>query len=294
MKTVALFLLIFSTPSFANELRLFFLKSPVGINWKTPWTLTTSVLKNQIIPMKDKRAYSISHVFIELRCDSNGTHIMRGMTSATNNEERELIFKKKYGLGTMFHSYKGKLEKENTIADDLLPYEGSPRRAELAFKVSGETCERMVKYVDEFESRGYGGMYSGLQADPLKGEGAGCSAFAVSFMRVGGLMDSFTEEWKQKLHVPKRFVGGPLTGNRVGMTKILSRPRATWNEHEPNIYLEAWDPEAMHDWVSKTYDEVQAGNYEGEWSPEVSKTGQTYEVKLDMSERKTPIGDFWI
>lgn len=294
MKLVGLLLLVFSLNSQADELKFHLMRSPLGVNWSTPWKLTMSILKNQIAPVGKKRAYSISHVFVEVKCDSSGKHILRGMTSATTTEERDLVFRQKYGLGTMFHSYKGSLEKDEAIIKDLAPYAGSKRRSELAIKISPETCERLLAYAEEYEDLGYGNMYSGLQADPLKREGAGCSAFAVSFMRVGGLMDDFTREWQRVIDVPKRFVGGPLTGNKVNIITLMSKPFARWSDKEAHIHLEAWDPEAMHSWVGKTYYEVLNGSYEGKWPANVSREKNTLKVELDMENRDTPAGDFWI
>lgn len=292
--SVFLFFLIVSNFVFADELRLHFLRSPLGINWKSPWSLAISALKNQLGLLSKNRAYTISHVFVELKCDSQNIHIWRGMTSANNSEELDLLFKKKYGLGVVFHTYAGKLEKEDTILGDLAPYLGSKRYGELSIIVSPEACERMVNYVNEYEELGYGNFYAGLQRDPLKREGAGCSAFGVSFMRVAGLMDSFTEEWKRIIDVPKRFIGGPLTNNRISFSKILLHPLAKWSNKEAHIHLEAWDPELMLKWVKKIYNQVQEGTYSGPWPVEVSREKNSYKVKFDMESREVPQGPFWI
>jgi hypothetical protein len=283
-----------SFSSFADELKLHVIKSPVGINWSTPWKLAITTVKNQIAPVGNKRAYSISHVFVEVNCPSVNTRILRGMTSATNTEERDIIFKKKYGLGAMFHTYVGKLEKDQEIEEDLLPYKGAHRKAELTFKVSPLACQRMLDYAEEYEQLGYGQMYSGLQADPLKGEGAGCSAFAVSFMRVAGLMDDFTSDWKQKINIPKKLIGGPLTGNRVKFSFLLLNPFLRWSSDIPHIHLEAWDPELMHQWIHKTYFEIRNGRYESDFPVSISNDQDTLKLEINMENRETPIGSFWI
>lgn len=291
----ALFLLLLiQVNAFGDELKLHLLRSPLGIDWSSPWKLTNSVLINQVAPVGNKRRYSISHVFVELKCDSLGIHLFRGMTSATDTEERELLFKKGYGLGIMFHTYLGKLEKDASIIKDLAPYRGSKRRAELSIKVSSSTCQRLVDYAAEYEELGYGQMYSGLQADPLKREGAGCSAFAVSFMRVGGLTASFTDEWKRVFDVPKSLIGGPITGEKVPLTRLLTRPFTKWSSKVSHVHLEAWDPEAIHSWIKKTYFQVQNGNYGGKWPVEVSREKETYKVKFNMEDRDTPTGQFWL
>jgi hypothetical protein len=278
----------------ADELTLHIFKSPLGINWKTPWKLSTSTLANQVAPVGRKRAFSISHVFVEIKCESLDRHIYRGMTSLTDTEERELLFRKKYGLGVMFHTYQGLYEKDESILKDMIPYKGNRRYGQLSYKISPSTCERLLAYADEYEALGYGTMYSGLQADPLKREGAGCSAFAVSFLRVGGLMSDYSSEWKQSIHVPKRLIGGPLTNNRVSLQKILSRPRARWNSKEPHIYLEAWDPEKMHSWVRRIYQQVSNGRFQAEDIPEISHEGRSLKIIFDYQHRPTPEGPFWL
>jgi len=290
----ALFALFVIPVASADELSLHLFRSPLGINWKTPWSLATSTLLNQVAPVGDKRAFSISHVFVEVKCDSTGEHIYRGMTSVTTTEERDLLFRQKYGLGIMFHTYKGLYEKDQAILDDMAPYEGSKRKAILTYKISASTCERLIRYAHEYEQLGYGNMYSGLQADPLKREGAGCSAFAVSFLRVGGLMSGFEQEWQQTLAVPKRLVGGPLTGSEVRLSRIIARPGIRWNKSEPHIPLVAWDPELMHQWVQKMYWETLSSEVVSEDTPQLERVGDTLQVIFDLSDRETPNGDFWI
>jgi hypothetical protein len=280
----------------ADEIKLHFMRSPRGINWSSPWAFAASGIRNSLIRGDGRRTYPIGHVFIELKCDSIGTHIFRGMTSdsTSTNVERDLIFKQRYGLGIIFHTYAGKLEKDASIEADLSDYEGSARKGELAIDVSPGACARMVSYAQEFEARGYGKLYSGLQADPLKGEGAGCSAFVVSFLRVGGLMAEEFEAWKRIIDVPKRFVGGPLTGNRVNPIKFLGNPFSRWSNRIPHINLQAWDPESMHRWVREMYQEVTGGTYSGKWEADASRDGDTFKVRLDMRQREVPVGPFWI
>ncbi|MBA2403210.1 MAG: hypothetical protein H0V66_00440 [Bdellovibrionales bacterium] len=142
--------------------------------------------------------------------------------------------------------------------------------------------------------RGYGLLYSGLQADPLKGEGAGCSAFAVSFLRVGGLMEAFTKEWQNIIDVPSRFVGGPLTGNKVSIFKLLSRPGAKWSAKENHIHLEAWNPEKMLDWVNQTHASVSSGEVMEGYGVTLDSVGDSNHVTIDLSERATPAGPIWL
>ena len=293
-KIVSLFILLFSINTHADSVSLHLFKSPKGINWSTPWKMTVSTLQNSLVNTGDKRAYSISHVFVELNCSSTGEHIFRGQTSIENSGERELIFKKGYGLGVMFHTYEGKYETDEGIKRDMAPYDGSSRYGTFTAVISPESCQRMLRMEREYVQREYWKMYSGLQADPLKGEGAGCSAYAMSYLRVGGLMEGFTQEWKNIIDVPKRFVGGPLTGNKVQITKLLFRPGAKWSNKEPHIHLEAWNPEEMLNWVKRTHDLIDNGGELPGYKISIDRNGESKHVTVDLSDRPTPTGPIWL
>lgn len=294
IKTVGLFVFFISTQVLADSVTLHLFRSPLGINWSNPWSMTFSALKNSLADTDGKRAFAISHVFVEINCESTGEHIFRGQTSTDDSNERELIFKEKYGMGVMFHTYKGKFEKDEAILKDLVSYEGSERRGSFTALIKPSTCQRMLRYTQEYEDRGYGNIYSGLQADPLKGEGAGCSAFGVSYLRIGGLMESFTSEWQNIVNVPKRFIGGPLTGKKVNILKILTHPAAQWSNKEPHIHLEAWNPEKMLSWVQKTHDLIENGGVLNGYQSTIDSVGESKSLTIDLTHKPTPDGPFWL
>lgn len=293
-KIVGFFVLFLSLHTQADSVSLHLFSSPLGINWSTPWQMTVSTLKNSLVNTGDKRAFSISHVFVELNCNSSGEHIFRGQTSIENSGERELIFKKGYAMGVMFHTYEGQYETEQAVYSGIADYDGTSRYGTFTAVINAKTCQRLLRYEREYVARGYGKLYSGLQADPLKGEGAGCSAYGMSYLRVGGLMENFTNEWKNIIDVPKRFVGGPLTGKKVHITKLLFRPGAKWSNKEPHIHLEAWNPEKMLSWVKKTYDHLEKGGELEGYKTSIRKNGKSKHVTVDLSERSTPTGAIWL
>lgn len=293
-RIVGLFLLAFTLNTYADTVSLHLFKSPKGINWASPWKMTISTLQNSLVNTGDKRAFSISHVFVELNCNSTGEHIFRGQTSIENSGERELIFKKGYGMGVMFHTYEGQYETEQAVHSGIADYDGSSRYGTYTAVINPATCQRLLRYEREYVARGYGKLYSGLQADPLKGEGAGCSAYGMSYMRVGGLMESFTSKWKNIIDVPKRFVGGPLTGKKVHITKLLFHPGAKWSSKEPHIHLEAWNPEEMLNWVKSTYDHLENGGELEGYKTSIRKNGNSKHVTVDLTDRPTPTGPIWL
>ncbi|MBA2403709.1 MAG: hypothetical protein H0V66_02975, partial [Bdellovibrionales bacterium] len=109
---VGLLVWFISSSVLADSVSLHLFRSPLGINWSTPWQMTVSTLKNSLANTHGKRAFAISHVFVEINCESTGEHIFRGQTSVDDSGERELLFKKKYGMGVMFHTYKGQYETD--------------------------------------------------------------------------------------------------------------------------------------------------------------------------------------
>lgn len=295
MRPIFTLLMLFSLAgtALADNLTLTFARSPLGINWSTPHGLALSTVKNSLYPTKI-RAFAISHVFVSLKCDSLGYERHTGMTSATSTEERELLFKKAYGFGVMFHTYQGELESTATVLKDLADHTGSKRIAKLSLEINEATCARLKQYLEEYEARGFGSMYSGLQARPRKGEGSGCAAFGMSFLELAGLLSpEWNEAFMRKLHVPKRLVGGPLTGQRVPFLKVISNIFATWNPNREHIYLEAYDPESMYRWVRQTHQEVRLGTKAHDVNWQISNVGKTRILSADMTHVPTPTDPIW-
>lgn len=290
---LALVLLLTSSFAFGDSLSIYFIKSPYGINWSSPWLMTTSTLVNQLAPSKGRSGHSISHTYAEIKCDSRGVHMFRGMTSISNDEEQDLIFKKQYGLGVIFHTFKGRYEKNEDIQKDIANYWGDKRLSVLNLEISPSTCARLENYMNEYEALGYGLMYSGLQADPLKREGSGCSAYVVSLLRVGGLMQDFTNEWKEVIDVPLKLIGGPMTNKKVSLMKVLLSVRTQWSSKRPHYHLEAWNPDLMHKWLLRTHKQVRNGEY-SEFDATIDQFQNTRTLNLDFSHLPTPVGGFWL
>lgn len=245
-------LLALSLPARSDELTLYFIPSPNGIDWSTPGNMVKDVLKAQI----GGKAHSIGHVNIRVDCPTLGRSRLTGMTSDGNTEERELLFERGYGLGILFHTFLGRLDHEPEIEPDLRAMARERRLSSLRFAISTPTCARLLEYLDGFVARGDHLKY-GLPNRPRYGEGAGCSAFGASFIELAGLMnDEFRALWTQDKRVPEALVGGPLTGERVTALDLLDRRKnARWAlpHLEKGWDLFFWDPDRMDAWVRDTW-----------------------------------------
>lgn len=189
-----LFLLILITLEFsaladsANILTLFFIPSPTKLKWESPKVLTESVLKNEIINFLFSKTHSIGHANIEVKCKVQGKTVsfLTGMTGAENREVMDVLLKKKIGMGILLHTFKGHLDELPLIQKDFKQRFKNGKISYIRFLISEETCTRLNEYYVEYQRLGLQNSY-GLSNRPLYKEGAGCSAFAASFVEVAGL-----------------------------------------------------------------------------------------------------------
>ena len=66
--------------------------------------------------------------------------------------------------------------------------------------------------IDRFIMRKYYGLYN----DPLKAQGAGCSAFGASFLKATGLMqEEFSDNWTYSVNIPTHLIGKPVFEQKV-------------------------------------------------------------------------------
>lgn len=236
-----------------NEL-LFYLEKSDGIQWKNPAKLFNTTIKASI----GKAKYPIGHVTMGVRCGNKEVHT--GITQRYVNESKDVVKKEKQGLGTLFHTFAGLLENQKRIDFFVRTSSVDNRFAILKVKLSSESCERALHYVDTI-TRNNLGPYYGFLARPLEGEGGGCSAYAASFLDVTGIKESWMiDSWTRHLLVPMDSIGGPLNGwKKVRVLKqLLGGGEKSWAEpHEEHLELFFWDPDLMVEWIQKT---VQTAN----------------------------------
>jgi hypothetical protein len=249
---IVLGFLTLSLPAHSDELTVYFIPSPSGIDWSTPRSMIQDVLVAQV----GGKAHSIGHVNIRIDCPTLGRTVLTGMTSEGNTEERELLFERGYGLGILFHTFLGRLDRENEIEPDLRAMARERRLTSVRFAISTPTCARLLEFYDGFVARGDHLKY-GLPNRPRYGEGAGCSAFGASFIELAGLMnDEFRAFWSLQKRVPAALVGGPMTGERVTVLDLLnSGKNSRWAlpHLEKGWDLFFWDPDRMDAWVRDTW-----------------------------------------
>jgi hypothetical protein len=276
------------TAAQAHEIVLHFYPSPAGASWRTPRSLTQSVLLNSFLPQPFPVRHAIGHVAVGVRCGGEDKPFdeLTGMTSADETEDHRLLLKEKVGLGILFHTFSGRLQDSTEVQRDIdsrLPTGGI---SWLRVEVSPQTCERALTYVRQFRDRGYSKFY-GLPLRPRYGEGSGCSAFGASVLEVAGVLDpEFRREWWHGVDVPLTLMGNE--GAPVSLLRLLFGAAArTWAAApESGRAVEFWDPDAMNLWVSKRWQDP------GEYVRE--QTQESRGLRLDRSSLPVPDGPIWL
>jgi hypothetical protein len=287
------FFLILSSAYAENSLTLHIMKSPNGLDWSSPKRLARTVVLNAISP----RNRMIGHVAVELKCEGTAkgesVHEVTGTANADSSIYSKQILFKKMGFGVIFNTYDGVLESKAELLKEFEKKYNKKRRNRITFIkhiISSNTCLRLKAYLDEYRRMGYGNFY-GLPLDPRRREGAGCSAFGVSFLKNAGLMrEEFKSNWSYDLKVPNELIGGefhPDGSNKVSLMKLyfLKKSNNRWaNEGENYQRIFFWDPDTMFDW---TMERIKKHDYP---RAVIKKRGKTHGLVIDVSHLPTPDG----
>lgn len=291
--------LAFSFVTHSAELTLYAIPSPHGINWESPLRLLFSAALNEYAPDGDLLPHSIGHVNVELTCDEPAYYFLSGMTFADSlsKSAKQLLFNDKAGLGVLFHTFEGKLQDEAQVSADLKARAKSSEMRLIRFKISEKTCDRLKNYVQEYRSSGDDGRY-GLALKPRRHEGAGCSAFAVSFLELAGLLgDEYSSAWSKTILIPAtllphRYSFHPLSPERVGFLNFFAFWRThRWAEpHEPHLKLFFWDPDAMFRDLGRRFEDAALGQKPG---VKPAALGRAQGIEIDARKIPTPTDSIW-
>lgn len=282
---------IFSLSLFAsNHLTVYFIRSPLGINWSSPRALAQSTLKNQLAVMAGRK-HSIGHIYAEYNCEKFNLHKYFGMTSSGTTQEREMVLKKHYGLGASIADFDGHLEQTDEIISDLNKLYKIGQVSFFKIKISDQACLRMNEYMNIWQQEEIWKIYGGLHARPLYKEGSGCSAFGASFLEISGLLfDEFIDSWTRQIYIPYKLIGGPRTGKEVKLTKLLVTKTKWANNSQDGFYVDFFDPDKMYSWANNLYKKIGQNQYDAPYFVSTLRRGKSKGVYFDLSHIATPEG----
>lgn len=280
-----------------DYLTLHIFHSPYGVNWESPKDLMFSVLRNTF-SFKDRK---IGHVAVELSCqksrDYSGAHLLTGMKRVSESVYKKQILLERLGFSVMFGGVPGELEKKEKLLkeiDQKSMKKGSPRYNFIKFLISPENCNRLNNYYKKYVSNEIYKVY-GLPHRPLKGEGAGCSAFALSFLEVAGIKKTeFEAGWGLIRRVDYDLLGGKENlknpKHKVNFFSLifLSEKKNRWmNEWEPGREVHFYDPDRMFKWVKN---HVETGLTELPLKGRILTFNNAFGIEFDYQKAPAPEG----
>jgi hypothetical protein len=247
-----------------NQLTIFVIPAKAEFDWSSPRSLFKSYFKNYRKNFFTKKSYTLGHVFVELCTPLASGRIFAGMRAASSEEMKSMVLKEHYGYSILGADMQGHLETEAELVPEVEKYSRKGRLAFITFFVSDETAAKMLQFFQTFkDSTNVDGLnqprYGGAFWPRYIGEGSGCSAFAVSFLDLAGLLKDEFYKWMININIPMDLIGGPYNNNhKVHFSKIKSY--RAWGETEDSLAGQyepfgIYDPTLIYNWIEEKWDE---------------------------------------
>jgi hypothetical protein len=267
-----------------NQLIIYSVNPPTPIDWSTPGKAFKSIFKNAFITegydvresdsegllitrKQSIKTHFIGHMFMQLKCTGLPT-VLTGMSSPGDEEISGLMLKGK-SFNQIVSTTKGHFNTAKELQEEIeLRKERVGNLHYVGINLKPSSCEELLKYLTEYTACGVNQRYGGLDANPHKGEGAGCSAFAISFLQRLNLVprieeiknESFGSQFLRKIKVPKIMLSFKESDPKLGAWGILRGKDVNWaKEKEEGRDVTFFDPELFSKWVS----EFKKTNIEG-------------------------------
>lgn len=241
-----LFLSFISASVFANDLTLYVVPSPKGLDWSSPKTLMMSAAKNKL----SMNSHFMGHAWVELKCGEQ--HVFTGMMNENADYISKLIFEQK-GLSIFYHSFPGRLETQDDVQKELAHYSKNGGMNFVSFKLNDNQCKRAMDYLDQYREKNVGRNF-GVAHNPRFGEGANSSAFIVSFPDVLNILDQeMKEAWEQTLFIPS-----DSKNQEMNVVKLLMKEE--WaSDTEKKVKLSFWNLDKMYNWINEKVSQNKSG-----------------------------------
>jgi len=260
-RLLALSFLLLPLGSEAQEMVLYTIPSPRPLNWRTPHTLFMSYMENLVVHTGYPRhRHPLGHLMIELHDTAH--YALVGMVAESRAEMFNSVTKEHYGFGALFTLFKGKIETGPDNYHQLVDRYPKGDIAYIKFQLNAKTFSRLWQYMREYAERGYDKKYNGHNK-PREGEGAGCSAFAMSFVELAGLLDTaITNRWLVKVNVQDKLIGGPQGADKhISIWRLAFTQR--WADTARQAYhpLSYYEPRWIYNWIQHNWDNPADGDH---------------------------------
>ena len=245
-----------------HELTIYVIPSVVKYKWDSPRSLYRSYIRNMKRSLFNNHSYLLGHAFIELRSPLIPGKLLTGMSASSRQEQRQNVLKNHYGMAILGAVLQGRLETMEELREKKEKY---ARRGDLAFIrvwVNETAAVRILDYFNAYQSifgdeKSELPSYGGAFWPRYKGEGAGCSAFAVSFFDIAGVLRQYFDEWKIEIGIPMEIIGGPYNDNHQVRIRDVKKLKS-WSDGNGEMHVtyepfEIYDPSLMFEWIHNTW-----------------------------------------
>lgn len=244
----------------AAEVTLYAINSPYTLNWETPRSLLLSTMRSSVNPTRQGRSnHTIGHAYLGFKCDGE-EEILSGMTSGKGFSSRNNLFNEKHGLSVILQDNPGHFQKHAEVKSDVEFFSRiSNRMSALKIEVTNDQCLKARAWYEEFEAREEH-IYGGVGRRPLTGEGAGCTAYAMSFFEAADInFEFFNQLFEQTFYLPKELLGGSF-GDQVVPLKNIMNNRQPLKVQAPNTYeVKVYDANAIYFWIINQFQDAKKG-----------------------------------
>ncbi len=252
--TIILLFLLFGFQAFAQSLTIYTLPPPHPLDWSSPNKLITTLTKN-LSKKKKYKPFSnrpIGHVVIELKNDDEV--IMTGMALEGWHHYMTPFFLWKQGMGILFESAPGYLETTEALREEIDFRADKGELAYIKYLVSEEAYEFLKHYLEFYKFKGYDKIYNGLNK-PLEGKGAGCSAFAMSFLEIIKALDpSRIPDWTIEVLIPNKLIGAPLFEREVPPLRVYFTYKWASEDDAEHTHFILFEPQFIYDWILEQHE----------------------------------------
>ena len=265
-----------------QDLTLYFIPSPHGVDWSTPAALAKSAAINKF----SFKSRFIGHVWAQVRCGDQ--EVLTGMVGKKFDYFNQLLVNGR-GLGILFHSFEGRIEDSKDIKEEMPELIEAGRINYARFTLNTQNCQRLMTYAKEY-SKNNVGRYYGLANRPRYAEGSGCSAYGASFMEVAGVLDNeIIPYWTKTVNVPMELSGPPVREETVSLFKVITSAGHWAKENEDHKKIFFYDPDSMYKWTQERINSAQSlGDYK------VESQGKMKGIVFDRSMRPAPASPIWL
>ncbi len=276
--------------STVHQLTLLAYSAQSPLAWDSPGQLVRSVFWNTVT----LKTHPLAHADVYLQCKGQAP-MLSGMSRVkTWSTYKDVLFGSA-SLDMLTAVFPGKLLENETVLDYLKPAIAAGHVRAISFSISSANCQRLMNYYSEYKKREYHKKYSGFTSNVYAGEGAGCAAYAMSFLHVAGLLENtYREAWSRQLAVPSRLM--ERTKSPPSLWSYLFGVNESWagsgsgngvaNDGVKTLLI--YDPEKMFSWLDTQIHQPFLSPIEFDVFP-VAKAAEI----LVEGVRSEPSDDYW-